>query len=77
MNMTRTAEKRWAALKPEVKRRWAQLTDEDIDDVKVNVERLLDVLQVRHGYNRSLAEREVALWSQSLAAGQAQTGQRV
>ena len=77
MHTTRTADKRWAALKPEVKRRWAQLTDEDIDDVKGNVERLLDLLQVRHGYNRSIAEREVALWSQSLASAHADTGRRV
>jgi len=67
MKATRDAAARWAALKPEVKRQWNQVTDEDFDSIKGNIERLTEVLRERHGFNRWDAEREIAQWSRSLA----------
>lgn len=57
---------RWQQMKNEVQRRWDLLTDADIDDVHGNAERLIDALQVRYGYGRRTALREINLWSLSL-----------
>jgi hypothetical protein len=53
-------------MKNEVQRHWDLLTDADIDDVHGNAERLIDALQVRYGYGRRTALREINLWSLSL-----------
>lgn len=68
MSTPRRSSDRWAALKHDVKRRWSRLTDEDVDAVQGNVERLVDALRIRHGYDRAVAMREITAWSQSLAA---------
>jgi hypothetical protein len=63
------ADDRWIHLKPLVRQQWASLTDDDIDSVRGNLERLVDVLQVRHNYNRMHAEREIARWRRELVDG--------
>ena len=68
MATSRKLEERWAALRDEVRRQWRYLTDDDIDNVKGNIERLVDALRERHRFSRPYAEREIARWSRSLAA---------
>ena len=59
---------RWQELRSAVRARWDKLTDADIDGVRGNSERLLDVLQARYGYTRQTAELEVTAWRRTLRA---------
>lgn len=68
MAKTRRTTDRWQQMQAQVKARWALLTDADIAGVRGNVERLIDALQLRYGYGRRDALREINLWSQSLRA---------
>ncbi len=70
MEARRDGQGRWNALKHQVKARWNRLTDEDINNVGGNRERLVDALRQRYGYARWFADREIAKWSRSLAAAQ-------
>ena len=50
---------KWHQLKGEVKSRWGKLTDDDLDRVEGNSEKLIGRLQEHYGYARNDAEREV------------------
>jgi uncharacterized protein YjbJ (UPF0337 family) len=52
----------WHQLKGEVKRQWGKLTDDEVDQVEGNAEKLLGLLQKRYGYARDQAEREIDDW---------------
>ncbi|MFN8060214.1 MAG: hypothetical protein U0Q12_13745 [Vicinamibacterales bacterium] len=76
MTKTQTeAKRRWADNSHHAKARWNRLTDEDIEDVRGNVERLVDALRARYGYARRFAERDIANWSRSLAEAEAKVQQ--
>jgi len=50
---------KWLQLKGEVRRQWAQLTDDDLDQIEGNSEKMVGKLQERYGWARNDAEREV------------------
>jgi uncharacterized protein YjbJ (UPF0337 family) len=50
---------KWHQLKGEVKSRWGKLTDDDLDRVAGDSEKLIGKVQERYGYARHDAEREV------------------
>ena len=50
---------KWHQLKGEVKSQWGKLTDDDVDRVEGDTERLIGRLQERYGYARQDAQREV------------------
>jgi uncharacterized protein YjbJ (UPF0337 family) len=50
---------KWLQLKGNVREKWGQLTDDDVDRVGGSVERLIGVLQERYGYQKQQAEHEV------------------
>jgi uncharacterized protein YjbJ (UPF0337 family) len=52
----------WKQLKGEVRRQWGQLTDDEIDRVEGNAEKLAGVLQERYGWGREDAERRIDEW---------------
>ena len=54
-----TAQGKWLQLKGAVKPQWGKLTDDDLDQVKGNLERLVGIVQDRYGYARERAAREV------------------
>jgi hypothetical protein len=58
---------RWNDLKAKARQRWQRLTSEDIDGVRGNLERLVDALRLRYGYDRRSAEREIFRWSRTLS----------
>ena len=58
---------RWQQLRDDARHRWTKLTDEDLDAVAGNAERLVDALRARYHYARSTALREIALWRSTLA----------
>ena len=54
-----TLKGKWHQLKGEAKVRWGKLTDDDLDQVSGNAEKLIGRIQQRYGYAREQAEREV------------------
>ena len=50
---------KWRQIKGEVCARWGELTDDDLDQIEGNVEKMVGKLQERYGYARDMAQREV------------------
>jgi uncharacterized protein YjbJ (UPF0337 family) len=50
---------KWTQLKGEVKSQWGKLTDDDVDRVQGDAEKLIGRVQERYGYARDEAKREV------------------
>jgi len=49
----------WHQIKGEIKRKWGQLTDDDLTKIEGDAEKLIGMLQTRYGYARARAEQEV------------------
>jgi uncharacterized protein YjbJ (UPF0337 family) len=52
----------WHRMKGEVKTQWGRLTNDDLEQVHGNLERLVGVIQERYGYVWERAQREVDLF---------------
>ena len=50
---------KWKQIKGEVKSQWGKLTDDDLDRVEGDAEKLIGRVQERYGYAREDAKREV------------------
>ena len=50
---------KWMQIKGEVKSQWGKLTDDDLDRVEGDTEKLVGRVQERYGYAREDAKREV------------------
>lgn len=50
---------KWKQLKGAVKTQWGKLTDDDLEQINGNTEKLAGILQERYGYSRAQAEQEV------------------
>ena len=50
---------KWMQIKGEVKSQWGKLTDDDLDRVEGDTEKLVGKVQERYGYAREDAKREV------------------
>jgi uncharacterized protein YjbJ (UPF0337 family) len=50
---------KWKQLKGEVKMRWGDLTDDEVDMIDGARDKLAGKLQERYGYTRDRAEREI------------------
>jgi uncharacterized protein YjbJ (UPF0337 family) len=50
---------KWTQLKGEVRRQWGKLTDDDLDQIQGNAEKMVGKLQERYGWARDEAEREL------------------
>jgi uncharacterized protein YjbJ (UPF0337 family) len=55
---------KWLQIKGAVKEQWGKLTDDDLDQVNGNLERLVGVVQERYGYARERAAKEVETFRQ-------------
>jgi uncharacterized protein YjbJ (UPF0337 family) len=53
---------KWAQMKGEAKVQWGKLTDDDIDQIEGNAQKLVGKVQERYGWERERAEREVDEW---------------
>jgi uncharacterized protein YjbJ (UPF0337 family) len=58
---------KWTQLKGEAKVQWGKLTDDDLDQVEGNAQKLAGRIQERYGYEREKAEREVDSFFRSRA----------
>lgn len=59
---------RWQRLSSAARQRWDRLTEEDVQGVRGNAERLISLLQRRYGFERDRALKELTAWRGSLAA---------
>jgi uncharacterized protein YjbJ (UPF0337 family) len=50
---------KWEQVKGEAKVQWGKLTDDDLDQVSGNAQKLAGRIQERYGYEKERAEREV------------------
>jgi len=50
---------KWQQLKGEVRVQWGKLTDDDLDQIQGNAEKLAGKLQERYGYAQEQAKKEV------------------
>jgi uncharacterized protein YjbJ (UPF0337 family) len=50
---------KWKQVKGEVKKQWGKLTDDDLQIVEGQHDKLVGLIQERYGYAREQAEREV------------------
>ncbi len=54
---------KWKQVKGEAKTQWGRLTDDDLDQVNGEMEKLVGKVQERYGYERERAEEEVRRFS--------------
>jgi uncharacterized protein YjbJ (UPF0337 family) len=58
----------WKQLKGEVRRQWGELTDDEVDRLEGNTEKLAGLLQERYGWGREDAERRIDQWLSTTTA---------
>ncbi len=63
-----TTEQRWRQVRGSVSARWNRLGKADLDSIRGNADRLIELLQTRYGYARWMAEHDIALWRRSLVS---------
>lgn len=56
---------KWHELKGSAKAKWGELTNDEIDQVDGNAERLIGLVQQKYGKARDAAEKEVNDWISS------------
>jgi uncharacterized protein YjbJ (UPF0337 family) len=61
----------WIRVRAAARQRWGLLTDDDVESVRGNTERLISVLQSRYGFARVQALKELTAWRQVLSSGAA------
>lgn len=54
---------KWRQMKGEAKSRWGKLTDDDLDRVEGNRDKLVGRIQERYGIAKEEAERQVDDWA--------------
>lgn len=50
---------KWHQVKGDVKTEWGKLTNDDLEQIDGNLEKLVGLVQERYGYARERAEKEV------------------
>ncbi len=55
----------WMQFKDKIANNWAKLTDEDLTRIGGRRNELVGRLQVRYGFAKSEAEREIEAWTRS------------
>jgi uncharacterized protein YjbJ (UPF0337 family) len=56
----------WKQFKGQAKRKWGELTDDDLDKLAGRRDELIGKIQERRGIARDKAEKEVREWANSL-----------
>lgn len=54
-------EGKWKQMRGQVKIWWGKLTDDDLDKVEGNFDKLIGLLQMKYGYTRQQAEEEIEM----------------
>jgi uncharacterized protein YjbJ (UPF0337 family) len=56
-------EGKWKQIKGEAKKQWGKLTDDDLDVISGQKDKLIGKIQERHGHTKEQAENEYDSWS--------------
>jgi uncharacterized protein YjbJ (UPF0337 family) len=59
------AKGQWNQLKGSVRKKWGRLTDDDLDVIAGERERLVGKIQERYGIAKDEAEKQIASWNPS------------
>jgi uncharacterized protein YjbJ (UPF0337 family) len=59
-------EGKWKQMKGEIKTRWGKLTDDDLQTIGGQKEKLIGSIQERYGIQKDDAQRQVDEWHRSL-----------
>ncbi len=62
-----TVNDQWTRLMAAARKRWDRLSEDDVQSVRGNTERLISVLQTRYGFARAQAIKELTAWRQALS----------
>ncbi|MBI6629409.1 CsbD family protein [Pontibaca salina] len=54
---------KWNQIKGEAKAKWGELTNDDLDKIEGNRDKLIGTIQERYGKSKEEAEREVDEWA--------------
>ena len=57
----------WKQIMGEAKRQWGKLTDDDLQQVEGDRDKLVGAIQEKYGKSKEEAEREVDAWSNNAA----------
>ena len=52
-------EGKWKQLRGEIREKWGELTDDDLDQIAGRSEKLAGMLQEKYGYTQMEAERQI------------------
>lgn len=52
-------EGKWKQVRGAIREKWGELTNDDLDEIAGNVERLAGLLQEKYGYTQMEAERQI------------------
>jgi uncharacterized protein YjbJ (UPF0337 family) len=61
-------EGQWKQIRGQVKEKWGELTDDEIDQIEGRRDRLIGKLQEKYGYTRQEAEDRVSAFLRELSA---------
>lgn len=64
-----TLKEEWSQLRERVRKRWARLTSDDLDQIEGDRELLVGKLQERYSRNREQVERWLGDWSAARGEG--------
>ena len=53
---------KWKELKGDMTNKWGKLTDDDVNQIQGDTEKLIGKLQQRYGMTREQAQKEVYSW---------------
>lgn len=56
---------KWKQFKGDVQKKWGKLTNDDLDRIEGNREKMIGTLQERYGYKREEAKRELDAYLES------------
>ncbi len=59
----------WREMRGRIRQQWGKLTDNQIDQIAGNYDRLLGVLQENYGYTREKAMEEADRWIHDMDSG--------
>lgn len=57
----------WHQLKGEVRNQWGKLTDDDVEKINGDMEKLAGVIQERYGKTREEAHKDIDAWFKKLS----------
>jgi uncharacterized protein YjbJ (UPF0337 family) len=60
---TDTLKGQWTQVKGSIREQWGKLTNDDLDQIEGQSEKLIGKLQERYGIARDEAERQVRSWT--------------